>query len=263
MLKKFFGLLIFSVAFSFNIPQTPEGRVNDYTSTLSKNFIQKLEAKLEAFELKTQNQIVVVLIESLEGEDIESFSMKLAEKWKIGKKNMDNGVILTIAMKERKIRIEVGYGLEDKLTDAFSSDIIRNTIAPSFKEKNYEKGIEEGIDRIISIISPELNENIDNTTEIVKIKKIFKLTSIIIFTLFLIFIIDVLRYSFGTSKNFYHFLEWFLLFSITIIILKILFYALMYGRGGYTVGSGGFRSGSGGFSGGGGRFGGGGASGGW
>ncbi len=265
----FLILLSFSVVFPFNIPDQPKGRVNDYSYTLSPSFIDRLEKKLEDFELRTQNQIVIVMIDSLDGEDIEGFSMKLAEKWKIGKKNLDNGVIITIAMAERKIRIEVGYGLEERLTDALSSDIIRNIIAPAFREKNYEKGIENAVERIMAIISQE-GDNSDDMRKIIfeqnsflKYKMFFKFIALIFALIGIFFVIDILRYNFGNDKKYYNFLEWFLIFSITLLILKIIFYALMSAGRGYTGGSGGFRSGGGGFSGGGGRFGGGGASGGW
>lgn len=263
----FLSLLSFSIIFPFNIPDKPTGRINDYSYTLSPAFIDRLEKKLEDFELKTKNQIVVVMIDSLDGEDIESFSIKLAEKWKIGKKNLDNGIIITIALKERKVRIEVGYGLEERLTDALSSDIIRNVIAPAFREKNYEKGIENAVDIIMAIISQESDNSNDTRLTIfeqnsfLKYKTLFKFIALFFALIGIFFVIDILRYNFGNDKKYYNFLEWFLIFSITLLILKIIFYALMSGRG-YTGGSGGFRSG-GGFSGGGGRFGGGGASGGW
>lgn len=124
-------------------------RVTDETGTLSKEFHSYLEEKLAKYESQTTNQIVVLVIESLEGDSIEDFSIRMAEKNQIGQKNYDNGVLLTIAKSDRKLRIEVGYGLEGQLTDVLCNRIIRSEITPYFKKDDFEKGIDTGINSII------------------------------------------------------------------------------------------------------------------
>ncbi|MCX7727448.1 MAG: TPM domain-containing protein [Chitinispirillaceae bacterium] len=250
--------LLFFSAFPFNIPEKPLARVNDYAKIFSSDFTFRLESLLHSFEIKSGNQIVVVTIPSLDGEEIESFAIKLAEKWKIGKKELDNGIIILVALQERKIRIEVGYGLEDKLTDAISSVIITKYIVPFFKNGDFEGGIESGIQKIIEILSPtdiESGGYVSSEKEAHLDSKFF----IVIAIIFLfILIIDFIRYN--SVRHRFTFLEWFILFSITFFLLRL----FLSGGKGYGGGSGGFRSyGWGGFSSGGGRFGGGGASGRW
>lgn len=267
-IRRFLLILLISLpTIAFKIPENPQARVNDFAKIFSPTFVNSLENQLQSFESKSGNQIVVVTIPSLDGENLEDFSIKLAEKWKIGKKGIDNGVIITVALQERKIRIEVGYGLEGKLTDAVSSKIIRDYIVPSFKEGKFEKGIEIGIKKIMEILSLE---DSDNGSYIAKEEeKEPELTDdslffIILFFLFLLLlIIDIIRYII-TGRNF-TFWKWFFLYSITFLILKMLLSSISRG-GGYGGGSRGFGSSGyrgGGFSGGGGSFGGGGASGGW
>jgi uncharacterized protein len=110
---------------------------------------------LERFEKETGHQIAVLTVPSLEGEDLEGFSIKVAETWKIGKKGFDNGAILLIARNDRKLRIEVGYGLEGVLPDAIASRIIREVIVPHFRADDYPGGIEVGVEAIIKVTSGE------------------------------------------------------------------------------------------------------------
>ncbi len=98
-------------ALALEVPSKPIGRISDYTNTLKTNEIQKLEQTLAQIERETTNQIAVVLIPTLAGDNLEDYSIRLADKWKIGQKGKDNGVILLIVKQDRKIRIEVGYGL--------------------------------------------------------------------------------------------------------------------------------------------------------
>src|SRR6266446_3914181 len=111
----------------------PAGYVTDLAGILSSQQAASLDQALSDYEQRTSNQIVVLTVKSLEGQDIESYSIAVAEAWKAGQKHKDNGVILVIAPDERKVRIEVGYGLEGVLTDAKSSQIIRNILAPHFR----------------------------------------------------------------------------------------------------------------------------------
>lgn len=131
--------------------------VTDETGTLTKSEIDFLGSKLKRFRDSTSTQIVVYMISSLDGEPIEQVANEIATKNKIGRKGYNNGILLLIAKKDRKMRIEVGYGLEGVMTDAYSSEIIRNEISPSFKKDNYYEGISKGIDAIIKVTKGEYN----------------------------------------------------------------------------------------------------------
>lgn len=128
---------------------TLRGRVNDLAGLMAPTRVRDLEDHLRRFEEDTGHQIAVLTIPSLEGENLEAFSIKVAETWKIGHKGFDNGVILLIARNDRKLRIEVGYGLEGVLPDALASRIIREVITPYFRSNDYPGGIEAGLDAIM------------------------------------------------------------------------------------------------------------------
>lgn len=130
-------------------------RVTDETWTLHPDFIAALEKQLKDHEKKTSNQIAVYIIPSLEGENLEEFSIKVAETWKLGQKGKDNGVLLLVAKEDRKIRIEVGYGLEGDLTDIMCRYIIENEIKPYFKKGEYDVGIQNGVKIIMKTIEGE------------------------------------------------------------------------------------------------------------
>jgi len=119
----------------------PEGFVNDFAQLLSPAFRQELETKLQNFEKETGIEIAVVTIESLEGNSLEDYAVRLFEDWRIGKKGADNGLLLLIAEKERQIRIEVGYGLEPIITDGRAGRIIREKMRPAFRQGNYDRGV--------------------------------------------------------------------------------------------------------------------------
>jgi uncharacterized protein len=131
------------------------GRVNDYAKLLSQERARALEAQLEKFEQETGHQIAVLTIPSLEGDSLEDFSIRVAESWKIGKKGFDNGAILLVARDDRRLRIEVGYGLEGVLPDAIASRIIREAITPRFRSGDYTGGIEAGVDSILKVTRGE------------------------------------------------------------------------------------------------------------
>lgn len=225
--------------------------VTDETGTLNANQITQLNNKLVSFNRTTSNQVLVYLIPSLNGESLEDYSIRLTEKNKIGKKDKNNGVLVLIVKDDRKIRIEVGYGLEGVLTDAMSSKIIRNDFTPQFKSGKYYEGIDKGIDAIISVTKGEYtadkNQN-DMNAECCFGMPIFVM---LIFGIIFIFIFtSIIRSMFGVGRSVYS------------------------GKSGWGSGwGGGFGGGSsgsssggfggGGFSGGGGSFGGGGASGSW
>jgi len=132
-----------------------QGHLTDLTKTLNAEQAQAIEQSLTAFENRKGTQIVVLILPSTGPEPIEPFSMRVAEKWKIGRKRQDDGVILVIAKADRAVRIEVGYGLEGVLTDLHSQRIISDTILPHFKQNDFYGGITTGIADIIRRIDGE------------------------------------------------------------------------------------------------------------
>ncbi|WCL48278.1 TPM domain-containing protein [Leptospira sp. GIMC2001] len=137
--------------------------VVDEVGLLSETTLVELEEKLKNHEYETSNQIAILIIKHLEDENLEEYSLKVAESWALGQKSLDNGVLVLIAIDDRKIRIEVGYGLEGSLTDILAKQIIRNEITPHFKTKEYDLGVTRGVDAIISAIKNEYIS--DNKTE--------------------------------------------------------------------------------------------------
>lgn len=252
-------------------------RVTDLNNTLNQSQKEGLENLLSAFEKQKGSQIAVLLIPSVKPETIESYAIRLAESWKIGRKNIDDGVILVIAKEDRRVRIEVGYGLEGALTDILSKRIIEEQILPSFRQGNYYEGVAAGIVSIIKILSGEELPPPKHQTRRGSFQGKNR-AALLIVPLALIFFLFRSLLGGGFS---------FLLTSIAGLILGIFFFHWLtgllwgvfgsllgagyaggyigrgYGYGGYSGmsrGGGGF---GGGFSGGGGSFGGGGASGGW
>lgn len=226
---------IFQLLHSLDVPVL-KGRINDYANILAITEENTLEVLLEEIENKTSSQVVLLTVRSLEGEILENYSMKVAEEWKIGQKKFDNGVILLIAMEEKKIRIEVGYGLESILTDVKCGYIIRKIIVEHFRKGNFYQGILQGLQTITGIISREFDISDE---ELARFKR-----------------------DRGKKKKVFIPIGFFIFFIILILL------SLKGGhrRGGNVFWGSGFGSGGfsgGGFSGGGGSFGGGGASGGW
>jgi uncharacterized protein len=132
-------------AAALSIPPPPDRRVNDYAGALSPAERDGLEQQLIAREATSQNQVVVAVFRSLGGESLEDYSIRLAKAWRIGQKGLDNGVIFLVFLEDRKMRIEVGYGLEGNLTDAVSSSILRDIVAPRFREGRIAEGIGAGL----------------------------------------------------------------------------------------------------------------------
>jgi uncharacterized protein len=143
-------------AFLFAMPAPAQtypplsGRVVDQANILSPEQEAALTAKLEAVQAASTRQLVVLTVPDLQGREIEEYGVGLGRAWRIGQSEANNGVILIVAIEERKVRIEVGYGLEGILTDALSSQIIRNEITPRFREGDYPGGINAGVDAIIA-----------------------------------------------------------------------------------------------------------------
>lgn len=129
--------------------------VHDEAGILSASAKSQMEALLQAHRDSTSTQIAVLIVPSLEGEDIDGYAVRVFEEWKLGQQGKDNGVLFLVAMQERQMRIEVGYGLEGVLTDALSSRINRNEVAPFFREGNYEAGIQAGVSAIIKAVAGE------------------------------------------------------------------------------------------------------------
>ena len=158
VMKTIFAFLLLcllpTVGVALDVPPL-KAHVNDYANILSPAAVQKIEAELIAFESSDSTQIAVLTIPSLEGENIEEYSIKVAEAWKIGQAGKDNGAILLISKGDRKVRIEVGRGLEGTLTDLLSGRIIRYEIAPRFKQGDFDAGVEAGVSSIMAVVKGE------------------------------------------------------------------------------------------------------------
>ncbi len=145
------ALTLASAVFALDVPPLT-GRVVDLAHVLPADVAASLTLDLEAHETKTSNQVAVLILPSLEGEPLESFSHLVGTTWKLGQKGTENGVLLLIALRERKVRIEVGYGLEGTLTDLRSAHIIRQEIVPRFRSGDLPGGIAAGVQAILGTI---------------------------------------------------------------------------------------------------------------
>ncbi len=152
LLFVFIFLLQGSRVFAQSIPSY-SGFVNDYAGVLTSDQKSNLENNLRDYNQKTTNEIAVLFVKSLDGEDINDFAVKVFENWKIGKKGKDNGILFVAAIEDRKMKIEVGYGLEPNLTDAQAGDIIRNVISPQYKDGKYYDGTLAAVDAMENQIS--------------------------------------------------------------------------------------------------------------
>lgn len=146
-----------SLAFSQDLAPIPplSSRVTDAAAVLGVSAKQELEAKLAAFEQTTGGQLAVLIVKTAEPETIDQYGIRVGDAWKIGKKGKDTGAILIVAMKEKKLRIEVGYGWEGALPDVEAKRIIREVITPYFKQSQYAQGISAGIDKIQLAVAKE------------------------------------------------------------------------------------------------------------
>ena len=139
-------------AFAADVPYL-SGRITDNAEILSAGTKQRLNALLKAHEMETGNQIAVLTVNSLEGESVEEYAHTVFNAWKLGQKGQDNGVLVLVAPSERRMRIEVGYGLEGTLTDVVASRIIRNVMTPRFKDGDFDAGIEAGVQAVTGQIA--------------------------------------------------------------------------------------------------------------
>ncbi|HEV3060918.1 MAG TPA: TPM domain-containing protein [Vicinamibacterales bacterium] len=138
-----------AVAAAADIPYLT-GRVVDTADILSAGARARLTAALKAHEEATTNQVVVLTVPTIQPESVEAYAAKVVEAWKIGQRGRDNGVLVLVAPQDRKMRIEVGYGLEPTLTDGACGQIIRTVMTPAFKQGNYDKGVEDGVAAILA-----------------------------------------------------------------------------------------------------------------
>jgi len=284
---KLFGILalfltLASASFALDV-SVLRGHVNDYAGLLSSGAATSLEQKLADFERTDSTQIVVLTIPTLGGENLEDFSIKVAETWKIGQRGVDNGVILLVAKAERKVRIEVGRGLEGKLTDLVAGRIIRADISPRFKAGDFDGGISAGVTALMAVTKGEYKATPRDLQQGKKGAPPL-LTLLIFLAVACVFLGAMSRYLSGAVGAIgLPIIAWLSFPGLAFAILAGLvvggfllglLLAFLFGSGGgggYFGGGpfvgGGYYGGgggdSGGFSGGGGDFGGGGASGDW
>ena len=268
--------------------------VTDLTVTLTADQVAALDAKLRAFEKAKGSQVAVLVVATTQPEAIEQYAIRVADAWKLGRKGVDDGAILIVARDDRKLRIEVGYGLEGALPDAIANRIIDEDIVPSFRRGDYYGGIATGVDRMLRVIEGEPLPEPEIDSPSARVPGLFHLLPF----LFVFALVggSIFRRLFGrvggafATGGLVGFLTWLLVgmlalavvAGILVVVLVIFggmgggpgpggngWYSRRHGRGwGYPGGfGGGFGGGGGGFgggwSGGGGGFGGGGASGSW
>ncbi len=253
VLAAFVLIVTLAATFAADFPALT-GRVVDAAGILSPITSADLERKLASLEQKSGIQLVVATVPSLDGQEIEPYANALFRFWKLGEAKKDNGALLLVAPKEHRVRIEVGYGLEGTLTDAVSSLIIRNAIAPRFKAGDFNGGVTRGVDDIITALTTDSAEWQPKKPEMRTEHDASILDAIapFLFFLFIMFILSRIGRGRGRGGN------------VVVIPMGM---GGGWGRGGGIggggFGGGGFGGGGGGFSGGGGSSGGGGASGGW
>ncbi len=255
--------------------------VSDLTATLSNQEVAYLEQKLAAFEKAKGSQVAVLIVPTTQPETTEQYSMRVVEAWKLGRKNIDDGVLLLIAKNDRSLRIEVGYGLEGALPDAMAKRIIAEIITPRFKQGHFAEGIDAGIEAILGVIKGEplpVPRTARNSGSAGTSISFDSLISILIGSIVLGRTLQVFlgRLAGATVIGIgAGFVGWFLFSAATAILIAAIAFLLnlflhagtgIYrgGRGNWSnhnYRSGGF--GNSGFGGGGGGFGGGGASGRW
>lgn len=296
-MKKFYflaWLLCLSVLLQAQPRPVPElwgMRVHDEARVLSQQVVQQLETQLKQHEDSTSNQIAILIIPSLNGEVLEEYALRVADYWKLGQQDKDNGVLLLIAIEDRAVRIEVGHGLEGVLPDAICNRIIRNEIIPNFRRNDFDAGVTAAVTAITQAIGGEYVTNEDGGNEFGTTWQERALISVFVFTILGVFTFIGLKLKGGQAWFLYVFLIPFyatfpasifgfnagmtILIGYVVLWPVLKFYFKRKGwdtlqsssggssRGGGWFSGGGWSSGGGGFSGGGGSFGGGGSSGRW
>lgn len=273
-------------AHALDVPKV-QGYVNDYADMISPSAKAQLESELKNFEQTDSTQIVILTIPSLKGEAIEDFGIKVAESWKVGQKGKDNGIIFIAAKQDRKMRVEVGRGLEGSLTDLMTGRIIDLVVKPRFKRGDFDGGFIAGVTALIDASRGEFKAEGDRRVKRRDTSSRF-MTFLIFGAFVILFLGSISRILGGAAGAIGLPAMVYMAFAsvgpvmliilaagglIMGLLLPILFSSGGHHRGGgflpgggyYGTGGGGFGGGSdfGGFSGGGGGFGGGGASGDW
>lgn len=259
-------------------------RVIDLTGILSGSAVNRVESELSALQTKKGSQIVVLIVPTTHPEEIEQYGIRVADQWKLGRKGIDDGAILLVAKDDRRVRIEVGYGLEGALPDAIANRIVDETIAPHFKLGDYDGGVEAGVAQMIAVVDGEPLPEPDTRWEHhSSMHNVLPLALIVV-----VVASGLLRALFGrlggslATGGLAGGIAWLLTHALALGagagVLAFLFALLLGSNRGWSTGFGGGAAGGwgggfgggiggggggGGFSGGGGRFGGGGASGSW
>ena len=254
------------------------GRVVDETATLTAAQRRALEEKLQEFEQRKGSQIAVLIVGTTFPEPIESYSIRVADAWKIGRKAVNDGILVVVAKSDRAMRLEVGYGLEGAIPDAMARRLIDEVFIPGFREGNFYDGLSAGVDRLIKVIDgeplPEVSQSDGGRGDARSIESYF-----VLFIVATLALGGLLRRLLGRLPAALvvgagiGFLAWLIVAPMLVALLvgAIAFGVTLFGGsglpgrlgGGGFGGGGGFSGGGGGFSGGGGGFGGGGASGRW
>ncbi|HKY61827.1 MAG TPA: TPM domain-containing protein [bacterium] len=234
------GLALAGPVRALDLPPPPDHYVTDQAGILSPATRAQLEEGLAAFERDTSNQVLVVTFPDLGGSSIEDFGIRLSERWRPGQSGRDNGAILIVSKSDRKVRIEVGYGLEGALPDAVAKSILQTEILPRFKAGDFDGGVRAGVEAILKATAGEY-----------KAASSRAFPAWIIILLIVLFILAILLLFLTTPYGLYRHGSY-----------RGGSWGSSGGWGGYSGGGGSWGS-SGGFRGGGGSFGGGGASGGW
>jgi uncharacterized protein len=251
-------------------------RVTDLTGTLTGQQRAALEQTLTEFETRKGAQVAVLMVPSTQPETVEQYAVRVEESWKLGRKGVDDGVLLVVAKNDRKLHIEVGYGLEGVLPDAVAKRIIDEDIVPRFKQGDFYGGIRAGADRIMRVVEGEPLPPPRPRTGPQQLSHLDWLVPAIVV---LFFVGGILRMVFGrflgsgVMAGLAAFLAWIIVGSLVVSLIVALFIFVTglfgsmarpgYGGGFSGGGFGGGGFGGGGFGGGGGGSGGGGASGSW
>jgi len=239
-----------------SLPPAPARYFNDYAGVVDAPAAERLETKLRAFDEQTSSQVVVAVFPELPSPSLEDFTIRAAQSWRVGRSKLDNGVVLFVFVKDRKMRLEVGYGLEGALPDAIAKRIVADVVAPRFRDGDYAGGIQAGVDAIIAATRGEYQAAPRSSSP----RSPGLTVWIVLLLVFVFLVIPALQQARGRSRTYsrrgWGGPWWWM------------------GGGGFGgsgrgswgsggFGGGGFGGGGGGFSGGGGSFGGGGASGSW